>query len=155
MQPPRILLVEDEAFNRDLVRAVLSRAPDFRTAHMVEAPSLADARDAFKAEEFDLVLLDVQLPDGSGLTLAAEMAEQLAEVPPDERPAVIILTAGVLPEQRAAALAAGCSTFLEKPYSPSRLLEVLRTQLPTRSSAQSAAGAGTSEGSSEGRREPL
>lgn len=123
---PRILLVEDEAFNRDLVRAVLSRAPDFASAPMTEAPTLADARNSIATEEFDIVLLDVQLPDGSGLTLAAE----LAEVPQEKRPAIVILTAGVLPEQRAAALAAGCSTFLEKPYSPSRLLEVLRAQLP-------------------------
>jgi two-component system KDP operon response regulator KdpE len=126
IQQPRILLVEDEAFNRDLVRAVLSRAPDFGQAPITEAPSLGDARDALKTQEFDIVLLDVQLPDGSGLTLAAE----LAETPADNRPAIIILTAGVLPEQRAAALAAGCTTFLEKPYSPGRLLEVLRAQLP-------------------------
>jgi two-component system KDP operon response regulator KdpE len=123
---PRILLVEDEAFNRDLVRAVLSRSTDFSQAPITEAVSLADARDCLARDEFDIVLLDVQLPDGSGLTLAAELSDQRA----DGRPAIIILTAGVLPEQRAAALAAGCTTFLEKPYSPSRLLEVLRAQLP-------------------------
>jgi two-component system KDP operon response regulator KdpE len=124
----RVLLVEDEEFNRDLVRAVLSRAPDpaISTAILVEAPTLADARAALGTDRFDVVLLDVQLPDGTGLTLAAE----LATVPEDERPAIVILTAGVLPEQRAAALAAGCSTFLEKPYSPSKLIEVLRAQLP-------------------------
>ncbi len=124
--PVRLLLVEDEEFNRDLVRAVLSRAPDLKQARLVEAPNLAAARAALTAESFDVVLLDVQLPDGTGLSLAAE----LAEVPDVDRPAIVILTAGVLPEQRAAALAAGCNTFLEKPYSPSRLLEVIRAQLP-------------------------
>lgn len=124
----RLLLVEDEEFNRDLVRAVLSRAPDpaIAAASLTEAPTLADARAALATAEFDIVLLDVQLPDGTGLELAAE----LATVPEEKRPAIVILTAGVLPEQRAAALAAGCSTFLEKPYSPSKLVEVLRAQLP-------------------------
>jgi two-component system KDP operon response regulator KdpE len=126
--PVRLLLVEDEEFNRDLVRAVLSRAPDpaISGAKLTEAPTLADARAALENGEFDVVLLDVQLPDGTGLTLAAE----LAKTPAETRPAIVILTAGVLPEQRAAALAAGCTTFLEKPYSPSKLIEVLRAQLP-------------------------
>lgn len=126
----RLLLVEDEEFNRDLVRAVLSRAQDaaIAGAELTEAPTLGDARAALAGAEFDIVLLDVQLPDGTGLTLAAELAER----PEDQRPAIVILTAGVLPEQRAAALAAGCSTFLEKPYSPSKLIEVLRSQLPDR-----------------------
>jgi two-component system KDP operon response regulator KdpE len=126
----RLLLVEDEEFNRDLVRAVLSRAQDaaIAGAELTEAPTLGDARTALASGEFDIVLLDVQLPDGTGLTLAAELAER----PEEQRPAIVILTAGVLPEQRAAALAAGCSTFLEKPYSPSKLIEVLRSQLPDR-----------------------
>jgi two-component system KDP operon response regulator KdpE len=126
----RLLLVEDEEFNRDLVRAVLSRAQDpaIARAELTEAPTLADARAALAGDPFDIVLLDVQLPDGTGLSLAAE----LAEVPSGQRPAIVILTAGVLPEQRAAALASGCSTFLEKPYSPSKLIEVLRSQLPER-----------------------
>ena len=120
----RLLLVEDEEFNRDLVRAVLSRAQDrvIAGAELTEAPTLADARAALLGDPFDIVLLAVQLPVGPGRSLAAE----LAEVPGDQRPAIVILTAGGLPEQRAAALAAGCSTFLEKPYSPSKLIEVLR-----------------------------
>ena len=65
----RVLLVEDEELNRTLVKAVLSRADvaAVRDAAVVDAFSLASAREKLGAEEVDLVLLDMNLPDGNGL----------------------------------------------------------------------------------------
>jgi CheY-like chemotaxis protein len=118
--PLRILLVEDQPLNRDLVHAIVSRTtqPPLRDALLTDAHDLAQAR-AFVAEgEFDLVLLDIQLPDGSGLALLDEIAGCSGR----RRPAVIALTGGVLPQQRAAALEAGCDAVLEKPFVAADLI---------------------------------
>ncbi|MER7004485.1 response regulator [Dactylosporangium sp. NPDC000555] len=121
----RVLLVEDEELNRVLVRAIISRAepPAVRNADLLEAGSLAAARDTLAAEAVDLILLDVNLPDGNGLELAAE----LTEVP--ARPTVIALTASVLPHERAAAMAAGCDAFLDKPYAAADLVTMIASHL--------------------------
>lgn len=119
--PPRtFLLVEDEAPNRALARAVLSRATEagIRDARLLEASNLATARSILASEPVALVLLDVRLPDGSGLDLARELRGQHR---PD-RPRVLILSASVLPSERDAALASGADGFLAKPYRPAELL---------------------------------
>jgi two-component system KDP operon response regulator KdpE len=123
---PRILVVEDDAINRALVRAVLTSAtdPEVSGSTLVEVSTVAEARAAFAAARPDVVLLDVQLPDGNGLGLVGEIAR--AEAPC----AVVALSAGVLSEQRAAALAAGCDAFVSKPYTADELLDTLLAHLP-------------------------
>lgn len=122
---PRVLLVEDEELNRVLVRAVVSRARDsqVRSVELVEAPTLAAARHELGNGQIDLVLLDMNLPDGHGLSLATEIAERA------ERPTVIALTASVLPRDRSAAMAAGCDGFLDKPYAAADLVSILSEHL--------------------------
>ena len=127
----KILLVEDEELNRTLVKAVLARAAieAVRDAEVLDASSLAMARTLLGSEHVDLILLDMNLPDGNGLTLARELAEH---DPPAgrHRPAVVAVTASVLPQDRAAALAAGCDGFLDKPYAAAALVQVVATHLP-------------------------
>jgi two-component system KDP operon response regulator KdpE len=125
----RILLVEDEDLNRTLVKAVLARAAvtAVRDATVIDAGNLAVARRKLATEEVDLILLDMNLPDGNGLSLAQE----LSEVSP--RPVVIAVTASVLPQDRAAALAAGCDGFLDKPYAAADLVAVIAEHLAARS----------------------
>jgi two-component system, OmpR family, KDP operon response regulator KdpE len=115
----RILLVEDEALNRALVRATLTRADDprLRQATIVDAPNIATARAALADGAFDMILLDVRLPDGDGLALAASLD--------GPRPLIVALTASVVPSPRAEAVAAGCDAFLEKPFEPAALRTVL------------------------------
>jgi two-component system, OmpR family, KDP operon response regulator KdpE len=110
-----ILLVEDELLNRTLVQAILARATDhrLRAARLREAETLAAARTILAELPVDIVLLDVQLPDGNGLELAAE----LIKLPAGQRPIIIALTAGALAEQHEAAIAAGCDAVLIKPYT--------------------------------------
>lgn len=130
----RIMLVEDEELNRSLVRAVLARAAveAVREAEILEANSLAEARLRLCELPVDVVLLDMGLPDGSGLTLASEISGVAAAAPPGwHRPAVIAVTASVLPEDRAAARAAGCDGFLDKPYAAADLVAVIAAHLPT------------------------
>ncbi|WP_433368892.1 response regulator [Actinoplanes sp. CA-142083] len=121
-----ILLVEDEELNRTLVKAVLSRSTDplVREARVVDATSLAAARSQIATDHIDLILLDMNLPDGNGLTLARELSE--ADPP---KPTVVAVTASVLPQDRAAAIEAGCDDFLDKPYAAADLVATIARHL--------------------------
>ena len=118
-----VLVVEDEPVNRALLRAVLERSDTdrLRDCDIVEAVDLAEARGSLAARRFDVVILDVRLPDGSGLTLARELAQH----PRDTRQSVIVMSASVLPAERAEALDTGCDAFLAKPFQPSHLTDLL------------------------------
>jgi two-component system, OmpR family, KDP operon response regulator KdpE len=117
-----VLVVEDEAPNRALARAVLSRTTEerLRDIRLLEAVDLAAARTMLAAESVAIVLLDVRLPDGNGLDLARELRAR-----PAPRPAVLILTASVLPSERDAAIRAGADAFLAKPYRPADLIATM------------------------------
>jgi two-component system, OmpR family, KDP operon response regulator KdpE len=123
----RILLVEDNELNRSLVRAILDRTkhPALLSVSLVESTDLAQARKALSADEFDVVLLDVHLPDGSGLSLAREITDMV-----ERKPAIVALTAAALPREQAAAMDAGCDTFLAKPYTSGELVDTITRLLP-------------------------
>jgi two-component system KDP operon response regulator KdpE len=131
---PRILLVEDEELNRTLVKAVLSRAQieAVRHAEVLDASSIASAREQLGTEDIDLILLDMNLPDGSGLTLASELAAGQV-LQGRRRPTVVAVTASVLPQDRTAALEAGCDGFLDKPYAAADLVATVADHLSRRS----------------------
>ena len=121
--PLHVLMLEDEAVNRALVRAVLSRTdePELRNATVHEATTIAEARAVLDGGKVDLALLDVRLPDGSGL----DLARQITAGRHQRRPLVVVVSASVFPEERSAAKAAGSDAFLPKPYRPSELVETL------------------------------
>ncbi len=118
-----VLVVEDEPVNRALLRAVLERSatPRLRDCAIVEAANLAEARGSLLAQRFDVVILDVRLPDGSGLTLARDLAAK----PRAPGQTVIVMSASVLPAERAEALDSGCDAFLAKPFQPAQLTDLL------------------------------
>ena len=118
----RILVVDDDPVNRSLIRAIVSRAGDpvVREATLREATTLAEARGVLARETIDILLLDVHLPDGLGLDLAAELREDGRD-----RPAIVALTASVLPADQQAALDAGCNAFLAKPYRAAALVATI------------------------------
>jgi CheY-like chemotaxis protein len=127
---PVILHVEDEAPNRALLRAVVTRASEatLRDATLIDAPDLATAREVLANGPVDLVLLDVRLPDGNGLDLARAIRDG---APP--RPPIIVMSASVLPAEQQAALDTGARHFLSKPYRPAELVALVSESL--RSSA--------------------
>lgn len=130
---PRILVVEDQLTNRLLLRAVFARAtdPTLKAATLLEAETVAAARAILERERVDLVLLDVRLPDGSGLDLAGELRDR-----GDKRPRVIILSASVLEMERTAALDAGGDAFMGKPFRPVELLDLIADLLAGRQPRQ-------------------
>jgi CheY-like chemotaxis protein len=120
---PAILLVEDELANRALVGAILSRSRDPRVGEveLLEADTLRAAREVLATRRLDLVLLDIRLPDGSGL----ELIDEIAALPAAERPRIVIMSASVLPQERETFLASGADTFLGKPCRPVDLIETI------------------------------
>lgn len=112
---PTILICDDEAPLRELMRAILAGAYEF-----VEAADADEALDLALAREPDLVLLDVMLPGGSGLDVLREMRahDSLADTP------VVIVTAWTSAADRRAALEAGADDFIAKPFDPDELTEV-------------------------------
>ncbi len=116
-----ILAVEDEARNSALLRAILEPVGYDLTI----AATLGEARAWLDDHTPGLVLLDRHLPDGDGLTLA----EELKSSPTTASVPVYLVSASVLPVDRAAAEAAGCDGFIDKPLRISALLETVASIL--------------------------
>lgn len=123
----RVLLVEDEPANRALIRAILARTghPALRGHVLHEAGSIAEARAIVATEALDIVLLDVRLPDGSGLDLAAELRAS-----DDTAARIVIISASVLPAERSRADASGADAFIGKPFGASELVDLLAGLAP-------------------------
>jgi two-component system copper resistance phosphate regulon response regulator CusR len=112
----RILLVEDDPRLREVVARGLREA-----AHAVdEASCVAEARRLVAIESFDVVVLDVNLPDGSGFGLTRSWREGGVEVP------ILLLTARDEVSDRVAGLDAGADDYLVKPFAHAELLARLR-----------------------------
>lgn len=122
-RPLRVLLVEDEGPNRDLVAAILGSnlGAGLGPIELRQSATLAEARAHVRGWSPDLILLDIRLPDGSGLDLVRD----LPGVGQPGRPAVVVMSASVLPQHRAMAQAAGVDAFLGKPYRPTDLTSLL------------------------------
>ena len=116
----RVLAVDDNRLNRLVVERVLQLEGAWVTLAVDGQQALQLLRTA--PQPFDVVLMDVQMPVMDGLTATREIRQDpgLAGLP------VVALTAGVLPEEREAALNAGMNDFLAKPLDPKRLASVLQ-----------------------------
>ncbi len=111
----RILLVEDNAFNADM----LSR----RLARLGMAVTVAEdgvrGLDRARVDTPDLILMDVSLPELDGL----EVTRLLKADPATSSIPIIVLTAHAMTSDRDSALAAGCNDFETKPIELPRLVE--------------------------------
>jgi CheY-like chemotaxis protein len=118
MAPAHILIVDDVAINRQLVRAMLE--PLGHTFE--EAASGAQAVSAAMQRPFDLILMDLQMPgmDGMEATRTIRATAQGARRVP-----IVALSANVLEVQIAACRAAGMDDHLAKPIVPSALIAAL------------------------------
>jgi CheY-like chemotaxis protein len=117
----RILVADDNAINRKLVKKMLDG--------MGYVPTLvtngAECVEAIKADEFDAILMDIQMPEMDGLAATRAIRELGNEIP------IIALTADAMPDDRARCLAAGMNDYLQKPVRPDALQTALtRTAAP-------------------------
>ncbi len=115
----RLLLVEDNAVNRELICAMLE---PFGVAVETANDGVAGV-EAMRQGQYDLVLMDVQMPVMDGLTATREI--RALEGARGASTPIIAMTANVLPEQVANCLAAGMDDHLGKPISPGKLLEAV------------------------------
>jgi CheY-like chemotaxis protein len=118
-RPLRLLLVEDVAINRELVRTLLSPFD----IEIDTAEDGFEAIEAFRRGAYDLVLMDVQMPGMDGLT-ATRHIRALPQASAAATP-IVAMTANVLPEQIARCLDAGMDGHLGKPMNPGELLNTI------------------------------
>jgi DNA-binding response OmpR family regulator len=126
-----VLVVEDEAKIRELVRGYLERAG----LSVVSTGSGAEALTLHAEVHPDLVVLDLRLPDVAGETVAAEIRRRAATP-------IVMLTAKSGEADRIAGLEAGADDYLTKPFSPREL--VLRVQAVLRRTSSGTGSAGPS-----------
>ena len=124
----RILLVDDHPINRAVTSRMLSRAGH----QLTEATNGLEAVAAVAAADWDVVLMDCQMPVCDGYEATARIR---AMEPPRGRVTILGLSANTLPEQIARAMAAGMDDYLTKPVQPEQLQAALERLRPTRSTA--------------------
>jgi len=117
----KILLVEDNEMNRDMLSRRLAR----QGYEVVVAVDGGEAVSMATSEKPDVILMDMSLPvmDGWEATRRVKAEPTTRAIP------VIALTANALVEDREKALAAGCDDFDTKPVELPRLLEKIKSQL--------------------------
>lgn len=108
----RILLVDDALDDQRIVASVLSKAHQ-----VVIASTLAEGRLRISETDFDLILLDVQLPDGEGFALCEELQsdERTRAIP------IIFLTVRSATSDKVLAFSLGAEDYISKPFDPIEL----------------------------------
>jgi two-component system cell cycle response regulator DivK len=119
----KILLVEDNEMNRDMLSRRLAR----RGYEVVIAEDGQQGVEMAVSEKPDLILMDMSLPvlDGWGATKQLKASDEMRSIP------VIALTAHAMAQDREKALAAGCDDYDTKPIELPRLLEKIEKLLET------------------------
>jgi len=110
----RVLVADDEPHIGRIIKMKLEAGP-FDVALAFDGREAIDALHADDAH-FDLVLLDLMMPERSGLDVLQDLRQQLHSAIP-----AIILTAAGQDEQERAALDSGANAFVTKPFSPKKL----------------------------------
>ena len=119
----RVLLVEDNAINREVVLELLCHS-----GLVIEtAVNGQEALERVRQHPYDLILMDIQMPlmDGYSATRA------IRALPGRERIPILALTASAFEEDRQASESAGMNDFIAKPVTPAKLFEALGRWLPS------------------------
>ncbi|QQS54954.1 MAG: PAS domain S-box protein [Candidatus Competibacteraceae bacterium] len=124
----RLLLAEDNAINRAVALALLHGVG-------LTVDTAVDGREAVakaSAQSYDLILMDVQMPELDGLAATQAIRVQCDSV----HPPILAMTANVFEEDRLACLSAGMNDFVAKPVDPERLFAKLLRWLPARTGGE-------------------
>ncbi len=122
-RPTRILVVDDHAQHRKLVRWYLDEAG----YDVAEAATLGEAQQAIAdPKSFDAIIVDGTLPDGDGLELVAAVRAD----PQTEGKPVFVLSGRAEEEDRRRALSAGAAAYFVKPVDYATLMAAVASKLP-------------------------
>jgi CheY-like chemotaxis protein len=114
----RILLAEDNALNQKVALRILDKL-----GYCADVASNGlEALEALEQQTYDVVLMDVQMPEMDGLDASRRIC---ARWPDESRPRIIAMTANAMIEDREACFAAGMDDYVAKPVRPDELAEAL------------------------------
>jgi len=135
--PLRILVAEDNLVNQKLIQALLGR--------MGYAPDIAgngrEAVAALERADYDVVLMDVQMPEMDGIEATGVIRREFDR---ERQPRIIAMTANAMQGDREQCIRAGMDDYLSKPVRPDELISALR-RVPPRPTDGSG-GTGSAEG---------
>lgn len=123
--PLQILLADDNPINQRVGQSVLTKLgyqPDF-------AASGVEVLQAMERKPYDLLFLDVQMPDMDGLETARQIVEKW---PPEKRPRIVAMTGNALLGDREKCLAAGMDDYISKPVRIADMQSAIERWGPTR-----------------------
>jgi DNA-binding NarL/FixJ family response regulator len=117
-EPIRVLIADDHAILRRGLRDIIEETEDIRV--VAEAESSAETLKNVRAQRFDVVLLDISMPDRNGIDTLGIIKK--------EHPGVAVLMLSTYPENQYAirALRAGASGYLTKQSAPAQLVSAIR-----------------------------
>jgi two-component system, chemotaxis family, chemotaxis protein CheY len=120
---PAILVVDDSKVMRDMIVACLRAIPDTNFGH---ASSGLEAIERLSLSSFDLMVLDLNMPDIGGIEVLEFVRAQdtLQSLP------VLIVTTRGDDQSRERVLQAGATSFLAKPFTPDSIIAEVRAILP-------------------------
>ena len=117
--PLRILVAEDNLVNQKVIRAMLGRLG-------YRADLAGDGQQAVEAvrrQPYDVVMMDVQMPEMDGVEATRIIRRELR---PEQQPYIIAMTANAFDDQRRTYLESGMNDYVSKPVQPDLLLAALR-----------------------------
>ena len=118
----RILVAEDNEVNRKVIVTLLKR----KSFSVTAVENGRKAVEAVRTGDFNLVLMDVQMPEMDGFEATAEIRQAEINIP------IIALTAHALKGDRERCLQAGMDDYLSKPIEPDQLFEMIETWTKTK-----------------------
>lgn len=119
----RVLVVEDVPMTRQYLKTMLKQIGVTLTDLV---GTLKEAMELFEGKQHDVVLLDIELPDGNGL----EIVEKIKSI--NDKTRVIMVSGTSTPENVKDAVSKGAVGFLTKPFSPANLKDALIKALKTK-----------------------
>lgn len=124
-QPLRILLADDNALNREIAMEAVRR--HFENAEIMEAVNGKEAVEHLESADFDLLLMDMQMPKMTGTEatryIRSHFQDKKKDIP------IIALTASATLEEIESALVSGMNRHLSKPFKPRELAQVVAETL--------------------------
>ena len=115
----KLLYIEDTPINVRVMQRIAQHKD-----YQLRVASNATEGLALLQDGFDLILIDISLPDMDGLALAREIRTRLPSVP------IVAVTAHALPDDKAKCLAAGCTDYVAKPFGWNTMLAFLTNYEP-------------------------